>query len=156
MKVILIVGACGSGKTWVIKQLIKDKQLTNLGKVGMVYYHRNYDIIALGKYDGGTFEGSDKLSMAVMRDWPAFMDAWKNKNVLVVAEGDRFMNSTFIESCRPIVIKIVDDGIKGRKKRKSQQTDRQIKSIATRVSKVTEKHLVLNSEIAYQTLLQYV
>lgn len=158
MKFILIVGACGSGKTWIMKQLVKDLKLNTLGKVGMFYFHRNEKVIVLGKYDGSTFEGSDKLSMAVMRDLPAFQKYVKGTekergHQVVVCEGDRFTNSTFIDGVKPIIIKIMDDGKKGRKKRKSNQTERQIKSIQTRIDKITNaKYVVLDSKVAYDTI----
>ena len=154
MRVFLIIGACGSGKTWLMKQLIKDFKLDTLGKVGMFYFHRNDKMVALGKYDGSTFEGSDKLSMAVMRDLPEFKKYAKGK--IVVCEGDRFMNSTFIKGMTPniSIITILDDGSKGRKKRKSSQTERQIKSVNTRVSKLLKqsKAQCMDSAAAYSVL----
>ncbi len=152
MKVFLLVGACGSGKTWVLNQLIKDLKLTILGKVGMFYFHRSERIIALGKYDGSTFEGSDKLSMAIMRDLKSFVKYAKGK--IVICEGDRFMNSTFINRVKPSIISILDDGKKGRKKRGSNQTERQIKSVSTRVSKLIGKSKAqcIDSKAAYEVL----
>jgi hypothetical protein len=151
---ILLIGACGSGKTWVMKELIKLLKLDKLGKVGMFYYHHNTKVYVLGKYDGTTFEGSDKLSMAVMRDMESFKIFAKGKTV--VAEGDRFTNKTFIEAMKPIVVKIINDGAEGRKLRKSNQTARQIQSIATRVSNVAYKYEVENSTTALKTIYKLV
>jgi hypothetical protein len=149
---ILLVGGCGSGKTWVMEQVIKKYKLDTLGKVGMFYFHRNEKIIALGKYDGSTFQGSDKLSMAIMRDLSKFVKHAKGK--IVICEGDRFTNSTFISKVKPIIVKIADTGEKGRKKRKSNQSARMIKSIQTRVNNIkNEKHLVLNSDVALETVV---
>jgi hypothetical protein len=134
IKSILLIGACGSGKTWVMRQLIEKYKLLTLGKVGTIYFHRNSKVAVLGKYDGTTFEGSDKLSMAVMKDLPKFLEFVKKHDLIIVAEGDRFTNKTFIELACPKIFKITDDGAKGRLKRGSSQTERQIKSIATRVS----------------------
>lgn len=152
MKVFLIVGACGSGKTFIMNKLIKEFKLATLGKVGMFYFHRSEKIICLGKYDGSTFEGSDKLSMAIMRDLPVFKKYARGK--IVVCEGDRFMNSTFIIGTRPNIISILDDGAKGRKKRGSRQTERQIKSVNTRVSKLIgqSKSQCIDSNVAYSVL----
>lgn len=158
MKVFLLVGACGSGKTWVMEEIIKHFKLNTLGKVGMFYFHRNEKLMCLGKYDGSKFQGSDKLSMAVMRDVKEFKKHIIKNNFVVVCEGDRFMNSTFIEEMRNniTIVVITDDGKKGRKKRKSTQTERQIKSIQTRVSKLagSAKHHCLNSDIALQILTE--
>ncbi len=155
MKTILLVGNAGSGKTWVMKQLLwllETAELT-LGKVGMFYFHRDSRTVVLGKYDGTTFEGSDKLSMAVMRDVKEFDDYARAKGFkFVVCEGDRFMNSTFIIAMQPYIIKITDDGSAGRKRRGSSQTERQLKSIATRVSNVKADMLVEKSSTALKVI----
>jgi hypothetical protein len=156
MKVFLVIGACGSGKTWIMEQIVKHYKLDMPGKVGMFYYHRNYKLMCLGKYDGSTFQGSDKLSMAIMRDVPEFKKYIAKNNMVVVCEGDRFMNDTFIKAMRPNIniIAILDDGAKGRKKRKSTQTERQIKSIQTRVSKLvgSAKYQCVDSTEALRVL----
>lgn len=151
--IILLVGACGAGKTWVMQQLISKLNLNITGKVGMVLFHRNEKYAVLGKYDGSVFQGSDKLSMAVMRDLPDFLDYTKSKKLNVICEGDRFMNSTFIETAKPVTIKITSDGSTGRKKRGSSQTERQLKSVATRVSKVKADYEVDNSDQALKKIL---
>jgi hypothetical protein len=159
MRVFLLIGACGSGKTWVMEQLIKEFKLNTPGKVGMFYFHRNEKIMCLGKYDGSKFQGSDKLSMAIMRDTPEFKKHITKNDYVVVCEGDRFMNDTFIKAMKTniTIIGITDDGSKGRKKRKSTQTERQIKSIQTRVSKLmgSAKHQCMDSKIALEILQGY-
>lgn len=156
MKVFLLAGACGSGKTWVMEQLIKHFKLDTLGKLGMYYFHRSDKVMCLGKYDGSKFQGSDKLSMAIMRDTPEFKKHVTKNNFVVICEGDRFMNDTFIKAFRPniSIVVIMDDGKKGRKKRKSTQTERQIKSIQTRVSKLVSQasHQCLDSDVALKVL----
>jgi hypothetical protein len=156
MKVFLLIGDCGSGKTWVMEQVIKQYKLNTLGKIGMFYFHRNDMLMCLGKYDGSKFQGSDKLSMAIMRDVQMFKKHVVKEDFVVVCEGDRFMNDTFIKAMSPnlTIIHITDDGSKGRKKRKSTQTERQIKSIHTRVSKIAAgaKYQCLNSDVALKVL----
>lgn len=148
LKLILLVGACGSGKTWVAKQLISKWNCNAVGRIGLVLYHRSKTNMVVGKYDDTVFEGSDKLSMAVMKDFGKFLEGAKNFGVKkIMLEGDRFTNST-VMAYHPLVVKIADDGAKGRKLRKSNQSDRQIKSIATRVSNVSATVEVLNSNEA--------
>jgi len=154
MKNLLLVGACGSGKTWVMKQLVDKLDLNILGKVGMFYFHRNEKVLLLGKYDGSTFEGSDRLSMAVVADMGKFRNYLKENPKLVIAEGDRFTNKTYIEVMEPTIIRINDDGSAGRKKRGSTQTERQIKSIATRVSKIKPHHEVKDSSEALKLIIK--
>ena len=157
MNVLLIMGQCGSGKTWVMKQLIKKLSIDSLGKAGMVLYHRNEKVAILGKYDGTTFEGSDRLSMAVMKDIPLAIKTLTGKVKWVVAEGDRFTNKNFIPHAK-YIIHIKDDGSKGRAIRGSSQTERQLKSIATRVSNLSTlaTHSVPNSSKALTTILSII
>ena len=140
---ILLIGMCGTGKTWVMQQLIDYYLLTIKRKAGKIYYHTDNKIVAIGKYDGSIYQGSDKLSMSVMTDVDAFL-SW-NKNSVVIAEGDRFTNSKFIAKSKPIIIKITDDGAVGRLKRNSTQSERHLKSIQTRVSNIISDHNVVNS-----------
>jgi GTPase SAR1 family protein len=142
--VILVIGAPGTGKTWLMKELINKFNCSVLGKVGMVLYHKQQlgktvkqgkSLLVVGKYDGSTFEGSDKLSMAVMRDVRDFLE-YASKYI-VVAEGDRFTNKKFIELAKPTVICIDGDGAKGRKARGSNQTQRQIAAKTTQVSNLS-------------------
>jgi predicted NACHT family NTPase len=157
MKVFLIIGACGSGKTWIMKEVIKKYSCNTLGKVGMFYFHRNNSgLVVLGKYDGSTFEGSDKLSMAIMRDLPEFLEWCKKEKFNVVCEGDRFTNETFIREAKPTMIGILDDGTNGRSKRGSNQTERQIKAIQTKVKNKLPlcSHQVKDSKEAYKTLVK--
>lgn len=151
--IILIVGACGAGKTWVMQQLINKFNLNITGKIDTIYFHRNEKIAALGKYDGTVFQGSDRLSMAVMAALPEFLEYAKGRKLNVICEGDRFMNSTFIDQAKPYIIKIKNDGSQGRKIRGSSQTERQLKSVATRVSKVKADFEVDNSDQALKKIL---
>lgn len=146
---ILLVGACGVGKTWVMKQLLADYKLRP-GKIGKFKFHYNDDVAIIGVYDGTTFEGSDRLSMSVITDLQKFL-AW-SKNKIVICEGDRFTNSTFISQAHPIIFKIQGDGEVGRKIRASKQTERHIKAIATRVKNIKEDVLTEDSEEAYQLI----
>jgi broad-specificity NMP kinase len=137
---ILIVGNCGVGKTWVMKQFLTNND--KFFKLGKINFHEN-KIIIIGKYDGTIFEGSDKLSMSAITDVEKIINYAKGK--LVLWEGDRFMNKTFIEKVKPIILKIKGNGIKGRINRGSQQTERQIKSIETRVSNIKHNYIFENS-----------
>lgn len=152
MKTILLVGECGSGKTWVMLQLLKLLSCNELGKIGMFYYHKNSKrkIAVLGKYNGAKFQGSDQLSMAVMADADKFKTEAQFK--LIIAEGDRFMNKTFIETFDPSIIKITDDGAKGRKLRGSDQSSRQLQAIKTRVGKVVAHYNVKDSNAALKVV----
>ena len=71
-----------------------------------------------------------------MKDVNYLKQVQEKNDILIIAEGDRFMNNTFIKTFNPFILKINDKGEEGRKKRKTTQSDRQIKSIQTRVSNI--------------------
>ena len=141
---ILITGACGTGKTWVMKQILSGKT-THKFKLGMFLFHESDKLIVIGKYDGTTFEGSDRLSMAVMRDLDKLLEYINKKDKLAIFEGDRFTNSKFIDRADPAIIRISGDGSEGRRKRCSKQTERHIKSISTRVNNIKAHKVVSDS-----------
>ncbi len=154
MKIKLLVGATGVGKTWVMRQLIKKFNCSLPGKVGMVYYMRSPDwkYVVVGKYEGGVFDGSDQLSMAVMADWTKFTDIWGPKAKLIFIEGQRFTNKTIMALTNVEIVKILGDGASGRKLRGSSQSERQIKSVATMVSNVNAHVEVKDSKGALKYL----
>lgn len=150
--IILIVGECGVGKTWVMKNLLKE---TKGFKLGLYYFNENKKHIVVGKYDNSIFEGSDKLSMSVMTDLNKMISYIKKSKKIAVFEGDRFMNSNFIKKCNPYIIKIKGDGSGGRLKRGSNQTERQLKTIKTRVRNITPNIEVENSNECLKIIKQY-
>lgn len=154
-KTILLIGACGSGKTWVMTKLLDEY---NTKKASFKLFRFNIDlekkIAILGVYDGKTFQGSDRLSMAIMKDAEEFRKVKEKNNFTIISEGDRFTNKTFIDLFNPIIIKIKDDGSVGRKLRNSNQTERQIKSIQTRVKNINSDYQVQNSNEALQLIKQ--
>lgn len=155
MKAILLIGACGSGKTWVIKKLITESKTKSAQyKLFKFQIDTETNFVYLGVYDGSTFEGSDKLSMAIMKDAKDFKALAQKKNFVIIAEGDRFTNKTFTELFSPTIIKITDDGEQGRNKRKSKQTQRHIKAIETRVGNIKSNYDVSNSTEAYKLVKQ--
>lgn len=156
MSVYLLVGNCGSGKTWVMKRLIENLHLTINAKVGLIRFKTDGKNCVLGNYDGTIFEGSDKLSMAVAKDFNLLQRVAKQKQLILISEGDRFMNKPFIETFKPYIIKILDEGTKGRKQRGSTQSERQLKSISTRVKNIKENITVKNSTEALNKLLELI
>jgi len=145
---ILLIGNCGSGKTWVMKQLILEYKMNVSGYVGKAKFKANDKFIVMGRYNGSVFDGSDRLSMSVMTDFDSLKKIQEIKNLHIVSEGDRFMNKKFIEIFNPFIIKISDNGLDGIKKRGSTQSVRQLKSISTRVKNIKENIIVKNSDEA--------
>lgn len=157
---ILIIGNCGVGKTYIMTELInhfkcnQSKQLEQIHyntNESQVLYNKMNDLTPLnkinivGRYDGSTFQGSDRLSMSVMTSVDNYLSTVQGLNIF---EGDRFTNGKFIAKAKPYIIKILGNGAEGRKLRGSEQTERQIKSISTRVSNISADAEVDNSTIA--------
>jgi len=150
---VLVVGECGVGKTWVMRSLlagVKNKPY----KLGKFYFHETDKYIIVGKYDGSTFEGSDRLSMSVMTDLDAMLAYIKNSGKLGIFEGDRFTNSKFIQKADPCIIRIIGDGAAGRQQRGSNQTSRHLKSIATRVKNIQAHRNCNSSSECLTTILE--
>lgn len=143
-QIYLIVGACGTGKTWVARKIIEKFNLTQDESAGLYKYKTNGVISVIGVYDGSIFEGSDRLSMSVMTSNLEAQKVFYDQ--FVIAEGDRFTNKTFIQHFEPYVVKILGDGSEGRKLRGSSQTERHIKSIQTRVNNIPQDFCVSDSK----------
>lgn len=95
-----------------------------------------------GKYNGeDTFAGTDKLSMAVQRDIPDHMRNNPNK---ILIEGDRFLNSKFLDivSDKRIIILQANDKIiqKRFQQRGSNQSETFLKSRFTKVNNIKDRY----------------
>ena len=90
------------------------------------------------------------------KDFQLLQRVAEQKQLTIIAEGDRFMNRRFIETCKPYIIKILDEGTRGRQQRGSTQSERQLKSIATRVKNIQEDVTVKNSTEALNKLLELI
>jgi hypothetical protein len=75
--------------------------------------------------------------MSVITDLDGFLEL--NQGKVIIMEGDRFTNRRALESAEPTIIKIMGDGLAGRVKRGSNQSERQLKSITTRVGNIPMK-----------------
>jgi len=152
VRVILLIGVQGSGKTWVFKQLIQRYNCTAKKKIGKIRYHTNGEVIVAGKYDNSMFEGSDKLSMSIMSDYDLFMEL--NKINIILLEGDRFTNGRVVNHVQypPYVIKITDDGREGRLKRGSNQSDEAIRRMQSRINNIAPNIEVADSTKALELI----
>lgn len=135
-----------------MKQIIHQYKLNQKAKVGKFIFQTNGKLCVLGNYDKSMFEGSDKLSMSIMTDCELMETVAKKHQMIIICEGDRFMNKTFIGRFNPIIVKITDDGREGRLLRKSAQTERHLKSIQTRVININASICVEKSDDALEAI----
>jgi len=89
MKAIAVGGEPATGKTTMMKHFFKKMKATHNLKQGLLRGHLNSqtNTALLGIYnDSGTFLGTDRLSMAVNKDFQKFAI---NKRRNIIFEGDR-------------------------------------------------------------------
>ena len=122
--------------------------------VGRYSESEEFKVNIVGKYDGSMFEGYDRLAMNVSSSLPQYFEETADSNYNVF-EGDRFSNGKFIERYNPLVLKILGDGKEGREKRGSSQSERQIKSITTRVGNINADFEFNNSTEAFEFISKY-
>lgn len=149
---ILVVGMCGVGKTWVMRQLLTPEHVAK--KIKLMRWKEDGKTAIAGVYDGRQFEGTDGLSMAVAREYAYWNKHLKENNLHGIMEGDRFMNTLSVRIFEPYIIKIQGDGKMGRIKRGSSQTEGHLKRIQTRVDKVKAHEVVLTSQDALLRIKQ--
>ena len=103
MKVIAIGGEPGSGKSTLMKEILKHLEkyvyIKCYDSFKLVPYIQCGSVYILGKYDEGeTFSGTDRMSMAVQPEAIKFL-ASLNKDSIILFEGDRLFTSSFLEHC---------------------------------------------------------
>ena len=150
---ILLTGRPGTGKTWVMKQLIEHYELTEKGKVGLIDYVANDSVLVTGNYVGDIFDGCDKLSMAAISSTRDLI--YETPGLVRLYDGDRFTNKTFL-TYDPIIINIMGDGSEGRAKRGSNQTEARLKAMATRYDNYQYNYRVESSDAAFELVKEII
>lgn len=134
-----------------MKQLITPDHCR--ARFGLIRFLRGKQTAIAGLYDGSMYEGSDRLSMAVAKHFKQYADHIETLGLTGLMEGDRFMNKTAISAFDPYVIRIADNGERGRLRRGSNQSPAHIKRIATRVAKFEAHAEVADSNEALEHIL---
>ena len=95
MKCVAIGGEPATGKTTLVKEILKDQQMQDY-KFGLLRGHllESLNLLVLGIYNNDTFCGTDKLSMAVNSHFLKFLQITK-RNFLF--EGDRLFTKNNLE-----------------------------------------------------------
>lgn len=101
MKTVAVFGYPAAGKTSIFKEILK-VGTTFKYKLLRGRYDKERSIYWLGVFDGNTFEGTDRLSMAVQPDAVDFLKHLKEERPesTVVFEGDRLCTETFLTTCK--------------------------------------------------------
>jgi len=144
MKLIYLIGLPGTGKSTVMKSLMKTLgEFTPERPIDLLDSHVNGNIRILGKYEEGeTFSGTDRLSMAVA---PKAVEYFSTKpNEVVIGEGDRLNNKRFFDTFddKVIIHLTVSDEERQRRyaERGSDQSDKFIQTVATKCRNIVEEY----------------
>lgn len=144
-KVIYIAGVPASGKTTLFKR-IRQELFTSSEEVkhGKCRAIKSDNYIMLGVFDGSTFEGTDRLSMAVIDDAIDYIQHLDDSKVVFV-EGDRLFNFRFLQAVRAKII-LLDahpDVLKQRhQERGDNQTATFLQSRRTKLENFASKHRI--------------
>jgi adenylate kinase len=99
MKIVGLCGVPGTGKTTIMRELMEGYTY-NIVKHGTLEYMACYNNtnrpFVLGKYTGDMFDGTDKLSMAVINDAEGWLSQNNRPDVHVLFEGDRLWCPRFV------------------------------------------------------------
>jgi dephospho-CoA kinase len=146
MNLTIIGGLQASGKTTLMRMIRENLGEPIKNKLGTLHYEEYNNHIVYGIYNGDTFDGTDKLSMAVITDALNHLKHNK-KNILI--EGDRLFNLKFLDSAKAlgydikIIICTVSDNsvlLNRFKKRGQMQKESFIKGRMTKINNVTAKY----------------
>ena len=100
MDTIYLIGAPGSGKTTLTKELQKDWAKVNM--YDKPFKYQEYESPNLGKvlslgWDRPHFSGTDTLGNTVIRQMPEFYEYAQQEGATIYGEGDKLASITFFE-----------------------------------------------------------
>lgn len=106
MKCVAIGGVPATGKTTLMKNIINILQPKKKFKYGLLRGYIQKDISILGVYKANDiFAGTDKLSMAVQKDYQKYIDKIMMNTIF---EGDRlFTKNNLLDICKKYETKII-------------------------------------------------
>lgn len=169
IETIAIMGYPGAGKSWAVSNFIneyrKEHGLTPMRhRVGLVDYEDLGAVAVMGIYDGSKFQGTDRLSMAVSVDFERFYATLSDpagNTRLIVAEGDRINNLTFLQTAMKygtlLRIKCDPDNYQTLLKQRAQREHTFSQSFLKTVTSKVNKHnfdFTMNSDALLKYLHQ--
>lgn len=159
-QIVAIGGEPGTGKTTLMKEILEkieswpeNGDTWHEKKYGkLVPYLENGNIICLGTYHyDEVFGGTDRMSMACQPEVIEFIDSLPDDR-LVMFEGDRLFNSSFLDYCNQFDLSIYvlkATNLEERyKERGSDQNKTWLQGRRTKIANVT-KNLDLLDKITY-------
>ena len=144
VKCVAIGGVPATGKTTLVKEILKKYSYRNF-KFGLLRGHfiDELNLVVMGIYNVDVFCGTDKLSMAVNKDFIKYVSI-KKRNILF--EGDRlfsFNNLEFIKKhYKTYIILLENDSLdlyKRHKERNDKQSEKFLKGRYTKIKNISLK-----------------
>jgi hypothetical protein len=154
MKITYYIGEPGTGKTTLMRGILAEYSKVEDGefvKEGLVTYHKfaRQKVIVLGRYDEGTFAGTDTWSKGVgpkFRQW--LLD---NREIYrdwtVLGEGERLSNAPNMdamfaeEGMKLVCLEVSDKELERRRAaRNNTQNESWMKGMRTRIANLCVKY----------------
>lgn len=161
-RIIAIGGVPASGKTTLLRKVMSNYELTPFS-YGLVkgVYNKELKLYFIGVFDGSTFEGTDRLSMAVQPDFIKFLNYVDG---VVIYEGDRLFNQAVLDQYNNLTIKIIlepsNKTLDERHKiRQDNQSSTFLKSKRTKINNILKKYddcIVFNNEDDTDKIIEYI
>lgn len=105
--VLYLAGVPASGKSTILRRIIADMlPAPTEFKYGKLRGIQQDGVAVLGVYDGGKFDGTDRLANDVIADALAFCQQCRiyGEIRVIIAEGDRLLNRRFLDSVNARII----------------------------------------------------
>lgn len=160
-----IAGVPASGKSTIMKQLIAELLPTSTPfKAGKLRGVKDGRVYVLGIYDGGLFDGTDRLAMDVINDAIEFVRNREKEaeKAVIIAEGDRLFNKRFLDAVHARIIVIDANPIelaRRHKERGDTQPAEFLKRTRTKVENIVKAYglgrFMNNTPSDSERLVQY-
>jgi hypothetical protein len=154
MKIVYYIGQPGTGKTTLMRSILSEYSKVEepeFVKEGLVTYHRfnTQKVIILGKYDEGTFAGTDTWSKGVgpkFREW-LIANRENYSDWTVLGEGERLSNAPNMdamfdeESMKLVCLEVSEEELERRRAaRNNTQDPKWMKGMRTRIANLCSKY----------------
>lgn len=157
MKLFAIGGEPGSGKTTLMREIIKNFGFEpKYDAFKLVPYLQKDNIYILGKYEEGeVFSGTDRMSMAVQPEAIKFLATLPSDSI-VLFEGDRLFTASFLEDCLEkydlkIIYLSTDKSVRSDryKERGSNQNETWLQGRETKISNIMKNMTLMFNTFRY-------
>lgn len=147
MKLIAIIGAPATGKSSIMKEIIKQLPMGFNFRYGLLHYSLHGSVAVLGLYNpNDPFPGTDKLSNRVLNDAISFLTKENDEIRTVIFEGDRLANQSMFDAAKnngletKIFHMVVDAPILFVRRLERKQNPAWVKGRETKVAKLAKTY----------------